>query len=81
MRLPFNVLGRIIICSHIRASTVQRGILSVEQYKTKRRRKNGVYALTGFSWAIFQMKKKPRDSITVRTESAYKPLGNGYAHG
>ncbi len=51
------------------------------EIKTKRRRRKGAYALTGFSCAIFQIKKNPRDSITVRTPSAKSPLGNGYAHG
>jgi hypothetical protein len=47
---------------------IQERILGAE-IKTKRRRKD-TYALTGFSCAIFHMKKKPRDSITVKTESA-----------
>lgn len=38
--------------------------------KNKKRKKRDVYALTGFSWAIFMMKKNPSASITVRTESA-----------
>jgi hypothetical protein len=40
-----------------------------------------VYALTGFSVEIFIMKKNPSASMTVRTDSAYIPLGSGYAHG
>jgi translation initiation factor 1 (eIF-1/SUI1) len=48
----------------------KRRIQDIGIYKTKRRKKKGAYALTGFSVAIFHMKKKPRASITVRTESA-----------
>ena len=33
-------------------------------------RKKRAYALTGFSWAIFHIKKNPKASITVRTLSA-----------
>jgi translation initiation factor 1 (eIF-1/SUI1) len=48
----------------------KRRIQDIGIYKTKRRKKKGAYALTGFSVAIFHMKKNPRASITVRTESA-----------
>ena len=48
----------------------RRRIQDIGIYKTKRRKKKGAYALTGFSVAIFHMKKNPRASITVRTESA-----------
>jgi hypothetical protein len=48
----------------------KRRIQDIGTYKTKRRKKKGAYALTGFSVAIFHMKKNPRASITVRTESA-----------
>ena len=44
--------------------------LSAGKIKYKKRKKEDVYALTGFSWAIFMMKKNPSASITVRTESA-----------
>ena len=40
------------------------------ELKQKEEEKRNVYALTGFSWEIFHMKKNPRASITVRTESA-----------
>ena len=36
----------------------------------KRKRGRFVYALAGFSWAIFMMKKNPSASMTVRTDSA-----------
>ncbi len=40
-----------------------------------------IYILTGFSPAIFNIHINPNTSITVSTESAYIPDGNGYAHG
>ena len=41
-----------------------------EKLKQKEEEKRYTYALTGFSWAIFHMKKNPRASITVKTPSA-----------
>ena len=52
------------------AAWQEKQSLSVEKMKNKKRKKRDVYALTGFSWAIFMMKKNPSASITVRTESA-----------
>lgn len=59
---------------HIRNAVISKSVafsneFSVQKLKKRRRRKD-TYALTGFSCAIFHMKKKPRDSITVKTESA-----------
>ncbi len=73
----YNKFVQILVIS--KSPTVRKArILSVEKSKTKRRRKKGrLYALTGFSVAIFHIKKNPRASITVRTPSAYRPLGNG----
>ena len=46
-------------------------LLENQNTKQKEEKKTiSYYALTGLSWAIFMMKKNPRASITVRTESA-----------
>jgi hypothetical protein len=68
MHTIYAFLGHYKKCGHIQICGIQQRILGAE-IKTKRRRKD-TYALTGFSCAIFHMKKKPRDSITVKTESA-----------
>ena len=57
---------------HIRNAVISKSVAFSNEFsvqKLKKRRKDA-YALTGFSCAIFHMKKKPRDSITVKTESA-----------
>jgi hypothetical protein len=44
--------------------------LCAENYNKKGEKRALTYALTGFSCAIFHIKKNPRASITVRTLSA-----------
>jgi hypothetical protein len=68
MHAIYAFLGHYKKCGHIQKCGIQQRILGAE-IKQKRRRKD-TYALTGFSCAIFHMKKKPRDSITVKTPSA-----------
>jgi hypothetical protein len=56
--------------SDIRDNPHSRDVsLSAENQKEKEGKKD-TYALTGFSCAIFHIKKNPRASITVRTLSA-----------
>ena len=59
-----NGLGCLVTCDMRRSRAWDREI------KNKKRKKEDVYALAGFSWATFMMKKNPSASITVRTESA-----------
>jgi hypothetical protein len=58
---------------YIRNAVISKSVAFSNEFsvqKLKKRRRKDTYALTGFSCAIFHMKKKPRDSITVKTESA-----------
>jgi hypothetical protein len=62
-----------LICGGVTIGTFVSPLYKNNVWKIKQKeeeKKGAFYALTGFSCAIFHMKKNPRASITVRTPSA-----------